>query len=170
MREDKRIKELQRLALNTKRILRETNFLWFKLFIECTRYCLIAHFCISFIHIFLLANNIIIKGKCASVFPMKQGFVYKLLLRGMIETWHRRSFPWIWPAELVGWPRFQLFTLFSSHPRFNTSNFYASHLRFKMSNFFIIPPNLKNRETRAGVFETKIKCNSNISFPGYHGP
>ena len=87
MREDKRIKELQRLALNTKRILRETNFLWFKLFIECTRYCLIAHFCISFIHIFLLANNIINKGKCASVFPMKQGFVYKLLLRGMIETW-----------------------------------------------------------------------------------
>ena len=87
MREDKRIKELQRLALNTKRILRETNFLWFKLFIECTRYCLIAHFCISFIHIFLLANNIIIKGKCASVFPMKQGFVYNHLLRGMIETW-----------------------------------------------------------------------------------
>ena len=63
------------------------EFLWFKLFIECTGYCLIAHFCISFIHIFLLANNIINKGKCASVFPMKQGFVYKLLLRGMIETW-----------------------------------------------------------------------------------
>ena len=95
MREDKRIKELQRLALNTKRILRETNFLWFKLFIQCTRYCLIAHFCISFIHIFLLANNIINKGKCASVSPMKQGFVYKLLLRGMIETWEIQR---IWNA------------------------------------------------------------------------